>query len=182
MKAWTNITHSVQARSRRARGGCRHSIGRDVGRRCAQSRPEHFPLMPLGGEPLQEGFVEVIHPNGPQVYTHHVYKLNGARSDQSYQVVISIWTSSLTCSGDPQFVLPSAVLVTNASGNGEADAVFDPELVAALGLRGLDDRRQRHPGSRGVAGIHDRLPGDPARLGLEREVGNAACRNVVRNG
>jgi hypothetical protein len=93
--------------------------------------------MPLGGEPLQEGFVEVIHPNGPQVYTHHVYKLNGARSNQSYQVVISIWTANLTCSGDPQFVLPSAVLATNASGNGEADAVFDPELVAALGLRGL---------------------------------------------
>jgi hypothetical protein len=91
----------------------------------------------LGGEPLQQGFVEVIHPNGPQVYTHHVYKLNGARSDQAYQVVISIWTSSLACSGDPQFVLPSAVLVTNASGNGEADAVFDPELVAALGLRNL---------------------------------------------
>ena len=54
---------------------------------------EHFPLMPLGGEQLQKGFVEVIHPNGPQVYTHHVYKLNGARSEQSYQVVISIWTS-----------------------------------------------------------------------------------------
>ena len=97
----------------------------------------HFALMPLGGEPLQEGFVEVIHPNGPQVYTHHVYKLNGARSDQSYQVVISIWKSNLACSGDPQFVLPAAVLVTNASGNGEADAVFDPALVAALGLRDL---------------------------------------------
>jgi hypothetical protein len=98
---------------------------------------QHFSLLPLGGEPLQKGFVEVIHPNGPQVYTHHVYKLNGGRSDQSYQVVISIWTSNLTCSGDPQFVLPAAVLVTNAAGNGKADAVFDPELVAALGLRGL---------------------------------------------
>ena len=93
--------------------------------------------MPLGGEPLHEGFVEVIHPNGPEVYTRHVYKLNGARSDESYQVVISIWTSNLMCSGDPQFVLPAAVLVTNASGNGKADAVVDPELVAALGLRGL---------------------------------------------
>ncbi len=98
---------------------------------------EHFPLMPLDGEPLQKGHVEVIHPNGPQVYTHHVYKLNGARSDQSYQVVISIWTSNVACSGDPQFVLPAAVLVTNASGNGEADAVFDPALVAGLGLRDL---------------------------------------------
>jgi hypothetical protein len=98
---------------------------------------QHFPLAPLGDEPLQQGFVQVIHPNGPQVYAHHVYQLNGARSDQSYQVVISIWTSNLACSGDPQFVLPAAVLTTNASGNGQADAAFDPELLAALGLRGL---------------------------------------------
>lgn len=98
---------------------------------------EHVPLVPLGGEPLRDGFVEVIHPNGPEVYTRHVYKLNGAASDESYQVVISIWTSNATCSGDPQLVLPAAVLVTNPSGNGVSEAVFDPELVAALGLRGL---------------------------------------------
>jgi hypothetical protein len=98
---------------------------------------QHFPLTPLGDEPLRQGFVQVIHPNGPQVYAHHVYQLNGARSDESYQVVISIWTSDLACSGDPQFVLPAAVLTTNAAGNGQADAKFDPELVATLGLRGL---------------------------------------------
>ena len=98
---------------------------------------QHFPLVPVGGEPLKTGFVEVIHPNGPQVYAHHVYELNGARSDRSYDVVISIWTASLTCSGSPTFVIPAAVLVTNASGNGHADVVFDPEQIAALGLRGL---------------------------------------------
>lgn len=136
MKAWENITDL----SRRALALLAVGVVTASAATLAAAAPipaEHFPLMPLGGEPLQEGFVEVIHPNGPQVYTHHVYKLNGALSDQSYQVVISIWTSNLTCSGDPQFVLPSAVLVTNASGNGEADAVFDPELVAALGLRDL---------------------------------------------
>ena len=136
MKAWTNITHL----SRRALALLAVSVVTASVATLAAAAPspaQHFALMPLGGEPLQQGFVEVIHPNGPQVYTHHVYKLNGARSDQAYLVVISIWTSSLACSGDPQFVLPSAVLVTNASGNGEADAVFDPELVAALGLRDL---------------------------------------------
>ena len=136
MKAWTSITHL----SRRALAVLAASVVTASAATLAAAAPspaQHFPLMPLGGEPLQMGFVEVIHPNGPEVYARHVYKLNGARSGQSYQVVISIWTSSLTCSGDPQFVLPSAVLVTNASGNGEAGAVFDPELVAALGLRGL---------------------------------------------
>ena len=98
---------------------------------------QHFSLMPVGGEPLREGFVEVIHPDGPQIYARHVYQLNGARRNQSYEVVISIWTSNLACAGDPEFVLPVAVVVTNESGNGHADVVHDPELLAALGLRGL---------------------------------------------
>lgn len=98
---------------------------------------QHFPLVPIGSEPLQVGFVEVIHPNGPQIYARHVYHLNGALPDESYAVVISIWTTSLACSGDPQFVLPVAVVATNASGNGNADVVHDPELLAALGIRGL---------------------------------------------
>jgi hypothetical protein len=98
---------------------------------------QHFPLVPLGGEPLRQGFVEVIHPNGPRVFAHHVYQLNGARSNQSYDVVISIWTSNLVCADDPAFVLPAAVLDTNTSGNGKAAAVFGPELLTALGLRDL---------------------------------------------
>ena len=101
------------------------------------SPAQHFPLIPVGGEPLKTGFVEVIHPNGPQVYARHVYELNGAGSNQSYEVVISIWTSSRACSGAPEFAIPAAVIVTNASGNGHADVAFDPELMAAFGLRGL---------------------------------------------
>jgi hypothetical protein len=101
------------------------------------SPAQNFPLVPLTDEPLREGFVEVIHPDGPQVYAHHVYQLNGARSDQSYEIVISIWTSNLVCAADPTFVLPAGVVDTNPSGNGEADVVFAPELLDALGLRGL---------------------------------------------
>ena len=98
---------------------------------------QHLSLVPVSGEPLKKGFVEVIHPNGPQVYAHHVYQLNGARDNQSYEVVISIWTSNLECAGDPAFVLPAAVVDTNPAGNGGADAVFAPELLDALGIRGL---------------------------------------------
>ena len=97
----------------------------------------HLELQPVGGEPLQSGFVEIIHPEGPQVYAHHVYVVSGARSTTSYDVVISIWKSSLACAGAPDLVLPVAVVRTNEAGNGRADAVFDPGLLAALGLRGL---------------------------------------------
>jgi hypothetical protein len=98
---------------------------------------QHFPLIPVAGEPLRTGFVEVIHPDGPRIYARHVYQLNGARPNEAYDVVISIWTSNVACAGAPQFVLPVAVVTTNGAGNGRADAVHAPELLAALGLRGL---------------------------------------------
>jgi hypothetical protein len=98
---------------------------------------QRFPLGRIGGEPLLEGFAEVIHPNGPQVYARHVYQVNGARSNETYAVTISIWTTSLACAGSPTFVLPAAELSTNGSGNGRADVAFGPEPIAALGLRGL---------------------------------------------
>jgi len=98
---------------------------------------QHFALTPLNGEPLKNGFVEVIHPDGHQVYAHQVYHLNGARSNDSYEAVISIWTSNVACVGDPAFVLPAAVVGTNPFGSGEADAVFAPEVPDALGIRGL---------------------------------------------
>lgn len=98
---------------------------------------QHFPLAPVAGEPLHDGFAEVIHPEGPVVYARHVYQVNGAGSNETYGVVISIWTTSLECDGAPTYVLPVAELTTNGSGNGQADAVHGPELISALGLRGL---------------------------------------------
>lgn len=136
MKAWTSITRLA----RRGLAALAPGLVTAAAATAAAAAPapaQHFPLVPLGGEPLKEGFVEVIHPNGPQVYARHVYMLNGARSDQSYHVVISIWTSNLACSGSSQYALPAAVVNTNASGNGQGGASFDPELLAALGLRGL---------------------------------------------
>jgi hypothetical protein len=136
MKAWTHFTGSW----RRALAVLVLGVVTASFAAIAAAEPfaaQHFALAALNGEPLRNGFVEVIHPDGPQVYAHQVYHLNGARSKDSYEVVISIWTSNLACSYDPAFVLPAAVVDTNPSGNGEADAVFTPELLDALGIRGL---------------------------------------------
>jgi len=116
------------------------AVGASLTALAAEGSPspaQHFPLVPVGGEPLALGFVEVIHPDGPQVYARHVYELNGAEPNQSYQVVISIWTSNVTCSGAPALEIPAAVVVTNISGNGHADVVLTPEMVDGLGIRGL---------------------------------------------
>jgi hypothetical protein len=136
MKAWTNVTGF----GRRVFAALAVGVVAASSATAAAAAPspaQRFALVPLADEPLRTGFVEVIHPNGPQVYAHHVYQLNGAQSDHSYEVVISIWTSNLVCAGDPAFVLPAAVVETNSSGSGEADVVFAPELLDALGLRGL---------------------------------------------
>jgi hypothetical protein len=95
----------------------------------------HIALRPIGTAPLASGFVQNIHANGPNVYAHEIYQLNGAVPNASYQVVLSIWTSNTSCSGEPALQLPTAVLTTNAAGNGLADIVFTP--ADADGLRGL---------------------------------------------
>jgi hypothetical protein len=95
---------------------------------------QHISLTPVGGEPLRNGFVQNIHTNGPVVYAHEQYVVNGAAADASLQVTLLIWATNTECSGDPALVLPTAVVATNAAGNGTAKAVFTP--TDADGLRG----------------------------------------------
>jgi hypothetical protein len=95
----------------------------------------HIALAPVADAPLTSGFVQNIHANGPNVYAHEIYQLNGAQPNSSYQVVLSIWTTNTSCSGASTLELPTAVVVTNGAGNGLADIVFTPE--DADGLRGL---------------------------------------------
>jgi hypothetical protein len=95
----------------------------------------HVALAPIAGAPLASGFVQNIHADGPNVYAHEIYQLNGAERNSSYQVVLSIWTGDTSCSGEPTLVLPTAEVVTNGAGNGLADIVFTPD--DADGLRGL---------------------------------------------
>jgi len=94
---------------------------------------QHIDLAPVGGDPLRSGFVENIHPNGPNVYAHEQYVVNGAAPDADYQVTILIYVTDTTCTSTP-LAVPTAIVETNASGNGTADVVFTPE--DADGLRG----------------------------------------------
>ena len=93
---------------------------------------EHLLLEPVNGAPLQSGFVNNIHPNGQIVFAHEVYQLNGAVPSTSYQVVLNAYPDTTNCSGIPALVIPTAVLVTNKSGNGKAEVFFAPEDVAPL--------------------------------------------------
>jgi hypothetical protein len=91
---------------------------------------EHVALSPVGGSPLRSGFVENIHPNGPVVFAHEIYVLNGATPTSEYQVTLLIYTDS-TCSSLVAAV-DTAILTTNTSGNGRADVFFPPEVADGL--------------------------------------------------
>jgi hypothetical protein len=84
---------------------------------------EHIALASVGGAPLQNGFVENIHVNGPQVYAMEQYVLNGS---------IQIYYQDPSCSTSPLITLTTAAFRTNASGNGNARAVYTPADAAPL--------------------------------------------------
>jgi hypothetical protein len=93
---------------------------------------ERLQLRGLNGAP-GGGMVVNIHPNGPTVYAHEIYALNGAVAG-TYQVELHIFSTSLNCSGGSD-VIPTATIETNVHGNATADVKFTP--ADAAGIRGL---------------------------------------------
>jgi hypothetical protein len=94
----------------------------------------HLALTPVGDAPLRSGFVENIHANGPNVYAHEVYVLNGALPNTTYSVTLLLHPNDPGCSG-AAVPVPTATFMTDVSGNGRADAVFDVATVDTFGIR-----------------------------------------------
>ena len=94
----------------------------------------HYALTALNAAPLRSGFVENIHANGPTIYAHEQYVLNGAAPNTTYHVVLMIFPGDTTCSGAPAVSIPTATIQTNTAGNGVAFHVFTP--ADADGLHG----------------------------------------------
>lgn len=96
---------------------------------------EHLPLSPVADAPLKSGFVNNIHPNGPQLYAKEVYALKGAEPNTEYTVVLHGYLDSTACEGEADLEIPTAAFTTNVAGNGKGSVKFTPEDVA--GIRGL---------------------------------------------
>ena len=96
---------------------------------------EKLAFEPIGDAPLRDGFVVNIHPNGPKVYAHEIYTLQGALKNTTYDVFLTAHFLDEDCSEQATFTLEMAALETNAAGNGKASAKFTPEEVE--GLRGM---------------------------------------------
>ena len=90
---------------------------------------QHIALHAVGNEPLRSGFVENIHANGPTIFAHEIYVLNGAEPGTTYQITLNIFVGDPACAGSAGLVVPTAAITTNAAGNGRGDAVFRPSDV-----------------------------------------------------
>jgi hypothetical protein len=92
----------------------------------------HIALSPTGGASLRAGFVQNIHADGPNIFAHEQYVLNGAGSNTTYTVVIHVSAASDTSCAAPFLNLATATLTTNVAGNGSAYHVFTPSDVGGL--------------------------------------------------
>jgi hypothetical protein len=100
---------------------------------------EHLDLAPVGGAPLRSGFVQNIKAEGPVVYAHESFVLNGARPQSTYTVTRNLFVFDSDCSGDNGvFASDVATLTTNRSGNARDDLFVRPEEVAGFeGVHGV---------------------------------------------
>jgi hypothetical protein len=83
----------------------------------------HAAVHAVAVAPLQSGFVNDIHTSGVVNAAHEEYHLNGAQPGTTYQVQLVIYLDQ-SCAETPFLTLPSALLTTNASGNGNANFTF----------------------------------------------------------
>jgi hypothetical protein len=91
---------------------------------------EHLALTPAGDAPLRSGFVQNIKANGPEVYAHEIFVLNGAKPNTTYTVTRRFFGFDPKCTGG-EGTDEMATMTTNAAGNAKADAFVRPEQVPA---------------------------------------------------
>lgn len=93
---------------------------------------QHIDLNPVADAPLDRGFIENIHANGPKIYAHEIYKVNGAVTSAELDVTIFAHPFDPVCDGDPAVELPAATFTTNHVGNGQGRATITTEDVAGF--------------------------------------------------
>jgi hypothetical protein len=100
---------------------------------------EHLSLAAVGGAPLRSGFVQNIKAEGPRIYAHEIFVLNGARKRTTYTVTRDFFFQDPECAGSLVFHDEDiAELRTNASGNAREDVFVEPAEVAGFeGVHGV---------------------------------------------
>jgi hypothetical protein len=102
---------------------------------------EHLDFAAFGGAPLRSGFVENIKAEGPRVYAHEIFVLNGARARTTYSVTRDFFFNDSQCDGDVIELIfheRVATLRTNSSGNARTAVFVEPgDVEGFAGVHGV---------------------------------------------
>jgi hypothetical protein len=104
---------------------------------------EHLAFAAVGGAPLRSGFVQNIKAEGPRIYAHEIFVLNGARPMTTYTVIRNFFPFDPPTPFDPgcggqNFPSNVAQLRTNASGNARGGVFIHPaEVEGFQGVHGV---------------------------------------------
>jgi hypothetical protein len=93
---------------------------------------DHLALSAVGGAPLRSGFVQNIKANGPQIYAHELFVLNGAAPRADYNVTRNFFFFDTECGGEPDFRSSVGQLETNHAGNARQDVFVRPDEIPAF--------------------------------------------------
>ncbi len=97
---------------------------------------QKIPFMPVAGG-TGGGFVVNIHANGPNVFAHEEYVVQGVQPLTTYQVTLQVSLADDPTCSSPLAALVTATITTNQAGNGTAFKVFTPGDISAFNLHGL---------------------------------------------
>jgi len=99
---------------------------------------EKLPLTSVDGAPLRSGFVLNIKANGPTIYAHEIYVLNGAVPGETYTVTNNFYFEDPDCTGTEVFPTDTAVIAAGTRGNARGDVFFVPADVEGFeGVHGV---------------------------------------------
>jgi hypothetical protein len=99
---------------------------------------EHLALAAVGDAPLRSGFVQNIKAQGPMVYAHEIFVLNGAAPNTTYTVTRNFFFRDPDCAGSANSDLV-AELNTNAAGNAREGIAIGPSQIPPFlqGVHGI---------------------------------------------
>ena len=144
---------------------------------------EKLPLASVGGTPLRSGFVLNIKANGPTIYAHEIYVLDGAAPGETYTVTNNFYDTVTgdvhdadRCVGD-FFPIDTATLTTGPRGNATGRRVLRPGRCRGTrgGPRGHLDAAGRQRGPR----VPDDLHRGHARLATDLRVGTRRVQSCM---
>lgn len=95
---------------------------------------QKIPFVPVAAGTGGGGFLVNIHANGPNVFAHEEYVVQGVQPLTTYEVTLQVSLANDPTCSSPIGTMVTATITTNPKGNGTAFHVFTPEDISLFNL------------------------------------------------